>query len=301
MKTEIKTILLPTDFSNLANNALNVAAEMAKRHKAKLIVVHTVNTYYMVGRGGKQVIGSELIQENVDLAKTNLDKLQSNLNTKYNLDIETKISTENIVDSINDLILTDQVDLVVMGTSGQQNVKQFILGSNSYNVLLNANCSVLLIPESFKKTSFKRILFPVRVKHELDQKADLSILLANKNNGDINLLGVGDIDQMVECKKDYIEMKNTLKLNSAEYESEFQLSHDNAEIIAKAAIEKQSDIIILADEDEDSWKSFMADNFFKKMINSTDIPLLIVKSKLDRLKNNTDRDMGYDLTMPIPG
>ena len=301
MKTEIKTILLPTDFSNLANNALNVAAEMAKRHKAKLIVVHTVNTYYMVGRGGKQVIGSELIQENMDLAKTNLDELQTNLNTKYNLDIETKISTENIVDSINDLILTDQVDLVVMGTSGQQNVKQFILGSNSYNVLLNANCSVLLIPESFKKTSFKRILFPVRVKHELEQKADLSILLANKNNGDINLLGVGDIDQMVECKKDYIEMKNTLKLNSAEYESEFQLSHDNAEIIAKAAIEKQSDIIILADEDEDSWKSFMADNFFKKMINSTNIPLLIVKSKVDRLKNNTDRDMGYDLTMPIPG
>lgn len=301
MKTEIKTILLPTDFSNLANNALNVAAEMAKRHKAKLIVVHTVNTYYMVGRGGKQVIGSELIQENMDIAKTNLDELQTNLNTKYNLDIETKISTENIVDSINDLILTDQVDLVVIGTSGQQNVKQFILGSNSYNVLLNANCSVLLIPESFKKTSFKRILFPVRVKHELDQKADLSILLANKNNGDINLLGVGDIDQMVECKKDYIEMKNTLKLNSAEYKSEFQLSHDNAEIIAKAAIEKKSDIIILADEDEDSWKSFMADNFFKKMINSTDIPLLIVKSKLDRLKNNTDRDMGYDLTMPIPG
>ncbi|SEW05363.1 universal stress protein [Kaistella antarctica] len=301
MKTEIKTIVLPTDFSNLANNALNVAAEMAKRHQAKLIVVHTINTYYMVGRGGKQVIGSELIQENMDLAKTKLDELQTNLNEKYNLDLETKISTESIVDSINDLILTDQVDLVVMGTSGEQNVKRFILGSNSYNVLLNANCSILLIPESFKKTSFKRILFPVRVKHELDQKADLSILLADKNNGDINLLGVGDIDQMVECKKDYIEMKNTLSLNSAEYESEFQLSHDNAEIIAKAAIEKQSDIIILADEDEDSWKSFMADNFFKKMINSTDIPLLIVKSKLDRLKNNTDRDMGYDLTMPIPG
>ena len=301
MKTEIKTILLPTDFSNLANNALNVAAEMAKRHQAKLIVVHTINTYYMVGRGGKQVIGSELIQENMNLAKIKLDELQTNLNEKYNLDLETKISTESIVDSINDLILTDQVDLVVMGTSGEQNVKQFILGSNSYNVLLNANCSILLIPESFKKTSFKRILFPVRVKHELDQKADLSILLADKNNGDINLLGVGDIDQMVECKKDYIEMKNTLSLNSAEYESEFQLSHDNAEIIAKAAIEKQSDIIILADEDEDSWKSFMADNFFKKMINSTDIPLLIVKSKLDRLKNNTDRDMGYDLTMPIPG
>ena len=180
-------------------------------------------------------------------------------------------------------------------------MKQFILGSNSYNVLLNANCSVLLIPKKFKKTSFKKILFPVRVNHELDQKADISVLLAEKNNGGINLLGVGDLDQMADVKKDYIEMKKNLMLKSADYESEFQLSHDNAEVIIKAAIEKKSDIIILADEDEDSWKSFMADNFFKKMINGTDIPLLIVKSKLDRIKDKTEKLTGYDLSMPIPG
>ena len=199
------------------------------------------------------------------------------------------------------MVAIEQVDLVVMGTSGRQNIKQLILGSNSYNILLNANCSVLLIPENFKKTSFKKILFPVRVNHELDQKADLSILLANKNNGGINLLGVGHLDKMEEVKKDYIAMKRNLKLKSAEYESEFQLSHDNAEVIIQAAIDKESDIIILADEDEDSWKSFMADNFFKKMINGTNIPLLIVKSKLDRINDKQDDTMGYDMTMPIPG
>ncbi len=301
MGTEIKSILIPTDFSDLSTNALQVAVKMAQRHEAKLLIVHVVHTYYLIDRGGKQVIGSETVQENINNAKIKLDELQISLHEEFNITVETKISTESLLDIINDLVATEQVDLVVMGTSGRQNIKQLILGSNSYNILLNANCSVLLIPENFKKTSFKKILFPVRVNHELDQKADLSILLANKNNGGINLLGVGHLDKMEEVKKDYIAMKRNLQLKSAEYESEFQLSHDNAEVIIRAAIDKESDIIILADEDEDSWKSFMADNFFKKMINGTNIPLLIVKSKLDRINDKQDDTMGYDMTMPIPG
>ncbi len=301
MGTEIKSILIPTDFSDLSTNALQVAVKMAQRHEAKLLIVHVVHTYYMIDRGGKQVIGSETVQENINNAKIKLDELQISLHEEFSITIETKISTESLLDTINDLVAIEQVDLVVMGTSGRQNIKQLILGSNSYNILLNANCSVLLIPENFKKTSFKKILFPVRVNHELDQKADLSILLANKNNGGINLLGVGHLDKMDEVKKDYIAMKRNLKLKSAEYESEFQLSHDNAEVIIQAAIDKESDIIILADEDEDSWKSFMADNFFKKMINGTNIPLLIVKSKLNRINDKQDDTMGYDMTMPIPG
>lgn len=301
MGTEIKSILIPTDFSDLSTNALQVAVKMAQRHEAKLLIVHVVHTYYMIDRGGKQVIGSETVQENINNAKIKLDELQISLHEEFSITIETKISTESLLDTINDLVAIEQVDLVVMGTSGRQNIKQLILGSNSYNILLNANCSVLLIPENFKKTSFKKILFPVRVNHELDQKADLSILLANKNNGGINLLGVGHLDKMEEVKKDYIAMKRNLKLKSAEYESEFQLSHDNAEVIIQAAIDKESDIIILADEDEDSWKSFMADNFFKKMINGTNIPLLIVKSKLNRINDKQDDTMGYDMTMPIPG
>lgn len=301
MKTEIKTILIPIDFTEKSNNALKVAAKMAQRHHAKLIITHTVHIYYMISRGGKQVIGSETVQENADRANEKLNQLRISFLEKYNIDVETRLCSQNIVDSINDFVETDQIDLVVMGTSGQQKIKQLILGSNSYNVLLHANCSVLLIPEKFKRTSFKKILFPVRVKNELDQKADLSILLANKNGGNINLLGVGDPDRMIEVRKAYLEMKKNLVLKSTDYESEFILSHDNAEIIAQVAKDKKCDLIVLADEDENAWKSFMADNFFKKMINGTAIPLFIVKSKLKKIKNKTETVSGYDLTLPVLG
>ncbi|WP_027378090.1 universal stress protein [Kaistella palustris] len=301
MKSEIKIILVPTDFKNRSGNALQVAAKMAQRHNAKLIVTHVINAYYMIDHGGKQLIGSQTLQQNIDNTTRKLEALQTKLKSKYNLAAQVQISTQNIVDTINDFIVSDNVDVVVMGTSGKQKMKHFILGSTSYNALLHANCSVLLIPEKFQKTTFEKILFPVRVKHELHQKADLSVLLARKNNGDINLLGVGNPQSNAMVRQAYIEMKKNLAIKSADFISEFKFSRDSADLIAEAAKSKNSDIIMLADQDEDSWKSFMAENFFKKMINRTDIPLFIVKSKLKKIKNNTERLTGYDVTLPVPG
>ena len=147
----------------------------------------------------------------------------------------------------------------------------------------------------------KNILFPVRVNHELHQKADLSILLAKKNSGKIKLLGVGKPDPIVKIRKAFAEIQKNLYLKSANYSSEFKISEDFASIIAEVAKEKKSDIIMLADQDENAWKSFMADNFFKKMINETEVPLFIVKSKLKKIKTKTETISNYDLTMPIPG
>lgn len=301
MRTQIKTILVPIDFSGKSKNALKVAANMARRHEAKLLVTHVVHTYNLIDHGGKQVIGSQTVQRNIDDAVIKLEELRLQLNEEFKVEVETRISTQNMIDTVNDFITTEDIDIVVVGTSGSQNVKQLILGSNSYNMLLHANCSVLLVPEKFDKTCFKKILFPVRVKHELDQKADLSVLLADKNEGDISLLGVGTPNKVAKVRKAFMEMKKNLLLKSADYISEFHLSDNNADSIVKAANEKGSDIIILADQDEDSWKSFMADNFFKKIINGTDVPLLIVKSKLKKIKNDPETATGYDISLPIPG
>ena len=301
MKSNIKTILVPLDFTEKSKNALNVAAKMAVRHEARLIVAHMVHTYYLIDRGGRQVIGSETVQQNISAAQKSLDKIKNRMQSRYGLIIETRIGSQGILDSVNELVYADNVDLIVMGTSGKQKIKQLLLGSNSYSVFVHANCSVLMVPEKFRKTSFKNILFPVRVKNELYQKADMAMLLAAKNKGGINLLGVGDLDKMVTVRKSCMEVRRKLALKSVEYQSQFLFSNCNASVIAKVAKEKGSDLIMLADQDENSWKSVIAENFFKKIINKTEIPLLIVKSRFKRIRNQEETQTVYDLTLAIPG
>ena len=140
MKTEIKTILAPVDFTQKSNNAVRLAAKMAQRHGAKLIISHVIYTYYLIDRGGKQVIGSKTLQESTILAQFHLERLKKILIEKYHLEIEIEVSTQNIVESVNTLVYSDKIDLVVVGTSGRQNFRHFFLGSNSYNILLHSNC-----------------------------------------------------------------------------------------------------------------------------------------------------------------
>jgi len=299
MSSPLKTLLVPTDFSAKAENALRLAAEMAVRHGSKIIILHVVHTYYLMDRGGKQVIGSEIVQQSLDAAQLKLEEIRGALQQNFNIEIEIKLSTQGLTDSINELILEENVDLVVLGTSGKQDVKSFILGSNSYNILQYAATSVLLVPETFRKTHFKKILLPVRVENDLDEKAKISLVLAEKNEGGINLLGVADAERLAMIRKSYAEMRKVMQMKGADYVSEFKLCADNADEIVETAQREESDIIVLADQDENSWKSFMAENFFKKMINGTDVPLFIVKTKGERISE--EPLTGFDVTLPFPG
>ena len=251
MRTQIKNILVPIDFSEKSKNAMNLAAQMAIRHEAKLILLHICPTFNLIDRTGKQVIGAETLQENLTNAEEELDELKVDLQIDHNISIQTIIKTENIVDGINELVQTENVDLVVIGTGGKQNLKQLFLGSNSYNVLLNADCSVILVPETFNQTFFKKILFPVRVKSELLEKTDLSILLANKNDGDINLLGVENVNALQNIKETFNQIERNLQLKAASFFSEFKSSDDNAKIIANTKKKNKYKLILLSDQDKE--------------------------------------------------
>ena len=301
MNTEIKNILVPTDFSEKSNNAVEMAVQMALRHHARIILFHIVNNYYILDRSGKQVIGSETVKENAERAESKLSLIKEYIQQKHSsLEIEVRIKNENLVDSINDFVVTEDIDLVVMGTSGKQKLKQLILGSSSYNVLSYVNCSILLVPGSFKKYHFKKILFPVRVTKHLDDKLELSITLAKKNKGIISLLGISDEDDLLDLKNAYLDLQKKLYIKSANYTSEFLLTQDKAVQISKFSKRVKADIIILNYQDEESWKSIFSENFLKKIINKTEIPLFFLKPKITR-KITPDYLNSYDITLPCPG
>ena len=61
-----------------------------------------------------------------------------------------------------------------------------------------------------------------------------------------------------------------------------------------------ADLLFLNYEDEHRWKSFFAENFFKKIINYTHVPLFFLKPKIVAERLQEERYGSYDLTMPIP-
>ena len=302
MHNSINTILIATDFTEKSNNAVRMALHIASRHHSRIFVLHNINNYFVIDRTGKQVLGSDIIKENLEKAQTALTSLKSKVQEQYpDLLIETVIKNDSLIHGINEVVDLEDVDLVISGTSGKQNFTQVVLGSMSYEILTGVNCSVLLVPESCEKYAFERILVPIRVMDDLFDKIDLSLTIAKKNKGVIILLGISSGDDINKIRNAYQQAKKTLDYKAQEYHSQFLLTRDKASQISRYSKEDEADIIILNYQDENSWKSFFLENFFKQVINNTDIPLFFLKNKYTRKADEQYGNEGFDITLPSPG
>lgn len=302
MKQSISTILITSNFTSKSENALRLAMQMAVRHNARVIILHNVENYFVTDRTGRQLLGSDTVADNVRNAEHKLNEIEQSMKQQFpRLCIQTFLKSDSFLQAVNELVHDEDVDLVVCGTSGKQHLSQTILGSVSYELMNGANCSVLMVPEQCRKYSFDKILVPVRVLENLLDKVDLSVTIAKKNQGIINLLGISSRQDVENISKTYQHLRKSLDYRSQEYRSSFYITHDKGSKIASCSKEEDSDIIILNYEDEDSWKSLFSENFFKKIINGTDIPLLFLKNKY--LQNNSNKVLlkGIDITLPHPG
>ncbi|SQA90096.1 universal stress protein UspC [Chryseobacterium balustinum] len=273
MQNSINTILLTTDFTEKSQNALLMALNIASRHHSRLIVLHNIDNFFVIDKTGKQLLGADIVKGDVQRAENALRQMEISLKTKYpTLIIETILKNDSLIHGINEVIEDQDVDLVVCATSGKQNFVQVIVGSLSYEILTGSNTSVLLVPENCKKYKFEKILVPVRVLDDLSDKIDLSVTIAEKNKGVINLLGISDQEDVSKIKSAYLEVKRTLEESSQEYRSQFVMTDEKAIQISEHSKDDEADIIILNYRDENSWKSFFLENFFKKIISNTEIP-----------------------------
>lgn len=302
MQNSINTILLTTDFTKKSQNALLMALNIATRHHSRIIILHNIDNFFVIDKTGKQLLGADIVKDNVQRAENALREIELSLKAKYpKLIIETILKNDSLIHGINEVIEDQDVDLVVCATSGKQNFLQVIVGSLSYEVLTGSNASVLLVPESCSKYTFEKILVPVRVLDDLSDKVDLSVTIAEKNKGVINLLGISGQDDVGKIENAYQLVRRTLEESSQEYRSQFVMTGEKAVQISEHSKDDEADIIILNYQDENSWKSFFLENFFKQLINNTDIPLFFLKNKYEKKQSPPNTNLGYDITLPHPG
>jgi len=302
MQNSISTLLVTTDFTEKSMNALKMALNIASRHHSRIIILHNIDNFFVIDKTGKQLLGADIVKDNVELAEKAIQQLKASLKSDYpDLVIETLIKHDHLIQSINQITEDEDVDLVVCASSGKQDFKRVVIGSVSYEILTGANTSVLLVPESCTQYTFEKILVPVRVINHLSDKIDLSLTIAKKNKGSIDLLGMSREDNADEIKSAYLEIMRTLEKGSQPYDSHFIETEDNALQISDYSKDDGADLIILNYQDEQSWKSFFMENFFKQIINNTDVPLFFLKNRYAKKADNSDTNDGYNVLLPHPG
>ncbi len=152
----MKTILVPTDFSDNAGNAINYAAEIAKITKAKLVLFHAFHPPTIPADVPVIIPFDEL--EKDCLAR--LKKIKKNILKKYGneLNILSIVKCGFAVDEINGMIKENKIDLVVMGMRGAGYLSEKLMGSIATILIRNTSCPVLAINENVKFTDINKIV-----------------------------------------------------------------------------------------------------------------------------------------------
>lgn len=151
----MKTILVPTDFSDHALYALKVAASIAKKINAELKLVHVNNM-------PSEYSENYYYEEFYDQIKTQATEVLNKLaNSEFLKGI--KISKHFIADMLLWEVVKDKrfknVDLIVLGSHGKSGFSKVFIGSNTEKVVRLAEPPVLTIKNEFKEFNIQKIVF----------------------------------------------------------------------------------------------------------------------------------------------
>lgn len=156
-------ILIPTDFSEHAQYALDFASEIALKNNDKLLLIHVVE--YPVG-AAMDPIGVSIVQPTdvnliTELTKSAQDKIDAAVKLlKYKgVQAEGVVDIGNTYLAVVEKIISETIDLVVMGTHGASGFKEFIIGSNAEKVVRRATCPVISIKSPTVLQDIKKIVF----------------------------------------------------------------------------------------------------------------------------------------------
>ncbi|KAA5539942.1 universal stress protein [Adhaeribacter rhizoryzae] len=154
----MKTILVPTDFSKNATNALNYAAGLINQIGGELIMVHFIELPVTPLDGAMIVtpvaqLAEEYHQELTQQADTLAKQFSGNIK------IKAQCRFGDLLTNLNILIKNYNIDLVVMGTKGASNVLYKLVGTNTADFIKIANCPVLAVPDKAQFTGINQIAY----------------------------------------------------------------------------------------------------------------------------------------------
>lgn len=161
----MKKILVPTDFTPTAENAIEAARMLAKKNNAEILFLNVIelNSGEAINTTGDpssyaSFADGILIQESIKRSEEEMTRLievskNQGLSSKYEIKLGNPFG--HIFTSIDE----NDIDFVVMGTKGASGLSEILIGSNTEKIVRKAKCPVLSIKEPLSESSFTNIVY----------------------------------------------------------------------------------------------------------------------------------------------
>ncbi len=173
-----KVILVPTDFSAVAEKAIVHGLELARLLNYSLCLLHVYHT----------PAGTQFNKEDAGCQKIHqgLMDYKENGERKYGVKVDPVIREGNLFTVLNAVVTEIRPRLMVMGTHGKQGL-QHLFGSHALRVVLDSPCPVMVVQDLSIENGYQRIVMPVNSDADHNQLAEWGLFFFKLFKSEIHL------------------------------------------------------------------------------------------------------------------
>ncbi len=195
MNKTVYKVLVPTDFSKVAECAMEHAAKVANIFSGEIHLLHVVSK-----------------QSEVENALEKLDKIAEEASAKYKISFNTIVRIGNIFEDIGDVAAEIKARLIIMGTHGVKGI-QHLVGSYALKVITHSKVPFIVVQERGARDGYKNIVLPVDNSQETKQKLSLTANMAKHFGAKVHIFAPKETDEfrITKLNRDLTFAKNYLE------------------------------------------------------------------------------------------
>ncbi len=276
----MKKILVPVDFSECSEYALEVAANLAKKHDVEIIALHMLSIPETVLKGTQ----SKEMLEGIYYIKLAEKRFKEFLDRDYLKGISITDSVYNYknFNELNTVALEKEADLIIMGSHGSSGLSEVFVGSNTEKVVRNSDIPVLVVKKESKNFNTEKAVFACDFIEENLNAFKNAIKLFNFfTNANLKLLYINlpgqnyrstkEIDTRV---KKFLTKADALHLlDQVDYYNDYTVEDGIYNYSNKMGI----DIIALPTHGRRGLAHFFAGSVSEDLVNHSTIPVITFK------------------------
>jgi nucleotide-binding universal stress UspA family protein len=278
----MRKILIPTDFSKNAFNAIKYALELFKYERSEFIIMHAFadDVYEHTIKMPRTLfeVYKEKVWEQSDkkLRKLVVDILTISSNPKHKYDYKSVFGS--LVDEANAIVDRENIDIVVMGTKGKSNDRDILFGSNSLQVIKYVKCPVLAVPAKYHDVQPQNILFTTAYQLPYKRR-ELKLLstIANRFVATIKVLRISKFRELSHRQQDNQDL---IKCGIQENKTEFlnQEGEDVTFIINDFIQKNNVDMLVMVNTRRSYFENVLNTSTIEKIGSQLQIPFLVLQN-----------------------
>ncbi len=264
-------VLVPTDFSEICQNAINHGVELAEYLNYKLVIIHVIN----------RETKSQLKKADLDVSAIadKLNDIANDIREKSRISVETITREGSIFNEIHEAASDMGAKIMILGTHGKKGL-QYLVGSHALKVVTKSPVPTIVVQDKSFDKGYKKIVFPINSFTEARQQVQWAMHIAKTFGSVINIFREPHTDPILAGKLNVVtsQIKEAFDKNNITYSiHDAEKSGNFAEkMIEYATAEKADMIMIMTDADIFS-PNFNAGAWDEKMMfNKAKIPVMCI-------------------------